>query len=104
MIVIDLLLKIPAFRKALIQKAFKLTYVDRDEWAKTEHAFTDSKGRNYRRYIRPEWMPLARYEQMQIRLQEMESRIGRESLLEFSKGAKSSSGEERLYYCCTVGR
>jgi hypothetical protein len=44
MIVIDLLLKIPAFRKALIQKAFKLTYVDRDEWAKTEHAFTDSKG------------------------------------------------------------
>jgi hypothetical protein len=91
MIVIDLLLKIPAFRKALIQKAFKLTYVDRDEWAKTEHAFTDSKGRNYRRYIRPEWMPLARYEQMQIRLQEMESRIGRESLLEFSKAQRAAA-------------
>jgi hypothetical protein len=42
--IVDILLKIPSFRVALIHKAFKLTYVDRDEWAKTEHAFTDSKG------------------------------------------------------------
>ena len=94
--VINLLLKLPKFRNALIQRAFKLVYVDRDEWAKTEHAFTDSKGRSYRRYIRPEWMPLARYEQMQIRLQEMEARIGRESLMEFSKAQRAAAEKKDL--------
>lgn len=94
--IIGVLLKIKAFRSELVLRAFKLTYVDRDEWAKTEYVFSDSKGRNYRRYIRPEWMPLMRYEQMQIRLQEMEARIGRESLQEFAKATKMAAEKQQL--------
>ena len=34
----------------------------------------------YFKFLRDEWLPVPRYEQMQVRLQEMESRIGREDL------------------------
>lgn len=85
---IKLLLKIPFLRSRIVKEVFKITYIDQDESAKLEYKFTDSKGNKYYKYLRDELLPYKRYEQMQIRLLEIESRIGRESLLEFSKVLK----------------
>ena len=83
--IVNLLLKIPAFRRALVFRALNTAYIDREETAILKLAFADSKGRQYFRYIRDELLPLKRYEQMQIRLLEMESRISRESLKKYAE-------------------
>lgn len=87
-LIIKLLLKIPAFRRLLVFEAFKISYSDTEEMAKLEYKFSDSAGHKYFGYIRPEWMPIQRYEQMQLRLLEIESRISRESLLNYSKAQR----------------
>lgn len=87
-IVLKFLLRFNFFRKSLLRAAYHVKYSDIDEMAKLEFAFSDSKGKKYYKYIREDFLPLERYEQLQIRLLEMESRISRESLLEFSKVLK----------------
>ena len=88
---IKLLLKIPYFRSALVKAAFKIAYVDRDENAILNFVFQDSKGRKYFKYIRPDLLPLQRYEQMDIRLLEIESRIGRETLKLYAKANEEAA-------------
>jgi hypothetical protein len=79
---IKLLLKIPYFRKQLIKIAFDSTYLAKEgeDAAKLKYVLTDSKGVRYYEYVRTEWLPVQRVEQMDIRLKEHQARIGRESL------------------------
>lgn len=80
---IKFLLRFKWFRDAISKQVFilgKTVYVDRDENAILNYIFTDKKGRKFYKYIRPELLPMQRYEQMDIRLLEIQSRISRESL------------------------
>lgn len=84
---IKLLLKIPYFRKQLIKEAFAFTYFAEqgEDIAKLKYVLTDTKGKKYYEYIRTDWLPLQRLEQMDIRIKEVDAKIGRESLELFAK-------------------
>lgn len=88
---INFLIRFKSFRTALVYRAFQITYSDTDEASKLEYVLTDSTGKKYYRYLRDEWMPLFRYEEMQTRLLEIESRVSRETLLLFSKTLNKSA-------------
>lgn len=94
---INLLIKFKSFRTALVYRAFQITYTESDEVSKLEYVLTDSTGKKYYRYLRDEWMPLFRYEEMQTRLLEIESRVSRETLILFSKALnKAAEGKDFL--------
>lgn len=85
---IKLLLKIPFLRSRIVKEVFKITAPDAEEAPKLEYKFSDSQGQKYYKYIADGTMPLVRCNELQTRLLEMESRISRESLLNFSKALK----------------
>lgn len=93
---IRLLCKIPYFERLVFDYAFQKRYVDKDSRAKLTEWFQLSDGTKYYRFLKDEWLPVTRYEQMQIRLQEMESRIGREDLQSWLKLAKENVNKGKL--------
>lgn len=95
---IKLLLKIPFFRKQLVKAAFDMTYFAKEgeDAAKLQYVLSDSKGRKYFEYIRTEWLPLQRLEQMDTRIKEIESKIGRESLKLFAEVLEESANKGKL--------
>jgi hypothetical protein len=95
---IKLLLKIPYFRKQLIKIAFDSTYLAKEgeDAAKLKYVLTDSKGVRYYEYIRTDWLPLQRLEQMDTRIKEIESKIGRESLELFAECLEQAANQQKL--------
>lgn len=95
---IKLLLKIPYFRKQLIKIAFDTTYLSKEgeDAAKLKYVLTDSKGVKYYEYIRTDWLPLQRLEQMDTRIKEIESKIGRESLELFAECLEQAANQQKL--------
>lgn len=93
---IRLLCRIPYFERQVFDYAFKKRYIDKDSRAKLTEWFQLPDGTKYYRFIKDEWLPVPRYEQMQIRLQEMESRIGREDLQDWLKLAKDNVNKGKL--------
>lgn len=93
---IKLLAKIPYFERMIFDYAFKKRYVDQDTRAKLNEWFILPDGTKYYRYQKDEWLPVTRYEQMQIRLQELESRIGREDLKGWLQLAKSTVDNKKI--------
>lgn len=86
-----LLLKIPSIKKAIVKEYFLSSYEDRDEAAILNYVFSDSQGRKYFKYVRPDLLPLQRYEQMDIRLMEIQSRIGRETLKLYAQANEAAA-------------
>jgi len=95
---IKLLLKIPYFRTHLIKYAFDATYLAKEgeDAAKLKYTLTDSKGNKYYEYIRTDWMPLQRLEQMDTRIKEIDSKVGRESLALFAEVLEQSASQNKL--------
>lgn len=91
--IVKLLIKSAKFRNELLKYTFDMSrpVPDGDEVAKLDYILSDSKGRKYFRYIRPEWLPYSRYEQMQVRLLEIESRVSRETLKLYAEAAKKAA-------------
>lgn len=88
------MLKFAWFKDAVAKQVFilgKTVYVDRDENAILNYVFSDASGRKYFKYIRPDLLPIQRYEQMDIRLMEIQSRISRESLKLFAETNESAA-------------
>lgn len=77
---IELLAKIPYFKNKMLVWATEVQFSGLPNQDKLEHAFTDSKGLKWFKWINEAFMPISRYDQVQIHLIEMESRIGRSSL------------------------
>jgi len=100
--IVNLLLKNPAFRRELVFRALSTAYIDKEQNAILKLAFTDSKGRKYFRYIRDELMPLQRYEQMQVRLLEVESRISRESLTLYAQANRKMAEKKDFIGVATL--
>lgn len=94
--IINFLMKFDKFRAALLKAAFDMSFKPVKNKDRMKYVLSDSNGVKYYEYIKPEWMPLQRYEQMQVRLQEIESRIGRESLLLFSEVIKKLARKNDL--------
>ncbi len=93
---IKLLAKIPYFEKQIYDFAFRKRYVDKEAHAKLTEWFQLPDGTKYFHYLKDEWLPVPRYEQMQVRLQEMESRIGREDLQSWLKLAKEATDRGKV--------
>lgn len=93
---IGLLAKIPYFERKIYDYAFRKKYVDKDAHAKLTEWFQLPDGTKYYHFLKDEWLPVPRYEQMQVRLQEMESRIGREDLQGWLKLAKEATNKGKL--------
>lgn len=95
---IKLLLKIPYFRTQLIKYAFEATYLSKEgeDAAKLKYVLTDSKGHKYYEYIRTDWLPLQRLEQMDTRIKEIDSKIGRESLGLFAEVLEQAASQNKL--------
>ena len=94
--VINLLAKIPAFRKAVLLYAFNVQYGDSKEEVKLDYRFTTSSGKKYYTYIKPDFIPIARWNEIETRLMEMNSRVNRETLSEFSKTTKVAAERGEL--------
>ena len=90
---IKLLAKIPFFERQIFDYA-----LGRNTWTKRRMlnlrcGFSFLMALNISSFpVTIEWLPVPRYEQMQVRLQEMESRIGREDLQAWLKLAKDETG------------
>jgi len=93
---IKLLAKIPFFERQIFDYAFRKKYVDKEAHAKLTLWFQLPDGTKYFKFLRDEWLPVPRYEQMQVRLQEMESRIGREDLQAWLKLAKEAANKGKM--------
>lgn len=93
---IRLLAKIPFLERQIFDYAFQKRYVDKESRAKLREWFQLPDGTKYYQFQKQEWLPVTRYEQMQIRLQEMESRIGREDLQNWLKLAKEAVNKSKL--------
>lgn len=93
---IKLLAKIQFFERQIFDYAFRKKYVDKEAHAKLTLWFQLPDGTKYFKFLRDEWLPVPRYEQMQVRLQEMESRIGREDLQAWLKLAKEAANKGKM--------
>lgn len=93
---IKILARIPLFERQIFDYAFQKRYVDKESRAKLREWFQLPDGTKYYQFQKQEWLPVTRYEQMQIRLQEMESRIGREDLQNWLKLAKEAVNKNKL--------
>lgn len=89
-------MRFASFRANLLRVAFETQFKPVKNIDRMKYVLSDSKGVKYYEYIKSEWLPLQRYEQMQVRLQEIESRIGRESLLLFSTVIKKLAQKNDL--------
>ena len=94
--ILNILCKIPAFRKAVIKYAFDVQYGDAKEQVKLEYRFTTTSGKRYYTYIKPDFIPITRWNEIETRLMEMQSRVNRETLLEFSKTTKIAAEKNQL--------
>lgn len=94
--IIKLLMKFDSFRAGLLKAAFETQFKPIKNVDRMKYVLSDSKGVKYYEYIKSEWLPLPRYEQMQTRLLEIESKIGRESLLMFSEVIKKLAQKNDL--------
>jgi len=81
------LLKIPFLGKRLANEIFDVKYIDKNENLKLEFKFK-AGGKKYYKYIKDDQLPLPRFHEMELRLLEIESRISRETLFNFSKALK----------------
>lgn len=97
---INLLVKIPFFgswfEKEIYDYAFKKRYVDKESRAKLREWFILPSGTRYYKFLKDEWMPVTRYDEMQARLLEMESRIGREDLTKWISLAETCVNEGKI--------
>ena len=78
---IKLLAAIPYFKRRMLQWATDVQFAGLPNQDKLDYAFTDSKGIKWFRWVNETFMPIARYDQIQIHLIEIESRVSRKSLI-----------------------
>jgi len=77
---LDLFCKDEETKKSVLKYATELQFSNLPNQDKLEYAFTDSKGLKWFRWVQDTFIPIARFDQLQINLIEMESRISRKSL------------------------
>lgn len=94
---IKLLCKIPAFNRAVMHYAFDVKYVDKEEFAKLEYRFSDSQGKKYYTWVKPDFIPITRWNEIETRLLEMNSRITRETLGEFVELTKAAFEKKDMF-------
>ena len=88
---IKILSKIPYFKNQIAKVAFEIKYIDPDDAAKMKYSFTTSDGKKWYTYIKPDLIPIVRWNEIETRVMEMTSRVNRETLLEFSKTCEAAA-------------
>ena len=105
------LCKIPGIETAILKYAFnKQSKPKGSEFAKMQFKFIDSEGKKYYRYYDDFDIPVMRFEQLQIKLREIESRISNEHLDKWieviekilSKGDKQKAAIEAIQMIGTL--
>ena len=96
MSLIKLLCRIPFIRESVLKYAFEVKYGDSKDEAKLTYRFTTSDGSKYFTYVKPDFIPITRWNEIEVRLMEMSSRINRETLQEFSKLTRVAAEKKDL--------